>query len=307
MLVPTATTCIVVTGTLAFLAFQSAPISLLVASLLVVTGLGLPILMILLGQRPGASFVEARAGARTHCVEALQGREEIASYHAQERAKQQVARYLAAADQAQHAQRQLSALGSGLTTTLASTTTLGALLFGLWFVGQGSMSGPVVVMVCLIVLGLFESIEGLPLAYQFLGQTQRAAQRLNAENLDWLAPGSWANANFQIWIGHPEDHQAWKWIMRAREALMGRRDQVPEKEWNLAYEELLVAEGSDWMWWFGNDFSSDSDAIFDALFRQHIGNIFQLIGLPQPEGLDQPIKKNLEGKRTVMVPKITDD
>src|SRR5439155_17246334 len=54
VLVPTATTCIVVTGTLAFLAFQSAPISLLVASLLVVTGLGLPILMILLGQRPGA-------------------------------------------------------------------------------------------------------------------------------------------------------------------------------------------------------------------------------------------------------------
>jgi len=180
VLVPTATTCIVVTGTLAFLAFQSAPISLLVASLLVVTGLGLPILMILLGQRPGASFVEARAGARTHCVEALQGREEIASYHAQERAKQQVARYLAAADQAQHAQRQLSALGSGLTTTLASTTTLGALLFGLWFVGQGSMSGPVVVMVCLIVLGLFESIEGLPLAYQFLGQMRRAARRLNA-------------------------------------------------------------------------------------------------------------------------------
>ena len=42
------------------------------------------------------------------------------------------------------------------------------------------MSGPVAVMVCLIILGLFESIEGLPLAYQFLGQTRHAAQRLNA-------------------------------------------------------------------------------------------------------------------------------
>src|SRR5947209_1533904 len=180
VLVPTASALIVVTGTLVFLVFQSAPVSVLVAIMLCVTGLGLPVLMTWLGQRLGASFVEARAGARTHCVEALQGREEIASYHAQERAKQQVARYLAAADQAQHAQRQLSALGSGLTTTLASTTTLGALLFGLWFVGQGSMSGPVVVMVCLIVLGLFESIEGLPLAYQFLGQMRRAARRLNA-------------------------------------------------------------------------------------------------------------------------------
>src|SRR5947209_20588764 len=180
VLVPTASALIVVTGTLAFLAFQSVPLSVLAAIMLFVTGLGLPALMTWLGQRPGASFVEARAGARAHCVEALQGREEIASYHAEERAKQQIACYLAMADQAQHTQRQLSALGSGLTTTLASTTTLGALLFTLWFVGQGSMTGPVVVMVCLIVLGLFESIEGLPLAYQFLGQMRRAARRLNA-------------------------------------------------------------------------------------------------------------------------------
>jgi alpha-amylase/alpha-mannosidase (GH57 family) len=129
-----------------------------------------------------------------------------------------------------------------------------------------------------------------------------ALKRVPSEKLDWLAPGSWANANFSIWIGHPEDHQAWYWIVRARESLMDRKGQVPEDQWNLAYEELLVAEGSDWMWWFGNDFTSDSDAIFDSLFRQHIGNIFQLIGLPEPEGLQNPIKKNLEGRTLVMAP-----
>jgi alpha-amylase/alpha-mannosidase (GH57 family) len=129
-----------------------------------------------------------------------------------------------------------------------------------------------------------------------------ALNRMPAEKLNWLAPGSWANANFNIWIGHPEDHQAWSWIVRAREALMARKGRVAEDLWNLAYEELLIAEGSDWMWWFGNDFSSDSDAIFDSLFRQHIGNIFQLIGLPQPEGLQNPIKKSLDGRKLVMAP-----
>jgi alpha-amylase/alpha-mannosidase (GH57 family) len=129
-----------------------------------------------------------------------------------------------------------------------------------------------------------------------------AMTRLAPEPLNWLAPGSWANTNFSIWIGHPEDHQAWRWIVRAREALMARKGLVPQREWDLAYEELLIAEGSDWMWWFGNDFSSDSDATFDSLFRQHIGNIFQLIGLPEPEGLDSPIKKNLEGRKLVMAP-----
>jgi alpha-amylase/alpha-mannosidase (GH57 family) len=129
-----------------------------------------------------------------------------------------------------------------------------------------------------------------------------AMEQVPAEKLDWLAPGSWANANFGIWIGHPEDHQAWQWIVRAREALMSRKGHVSPEKWSVAYEELLVAEGSDWMWWFGNDFSSDNDAIFDSLFRQHIGNIFHLIDLPVPEGLDEPIKKNLEGRKLVMAP-----
>jgi alpha-amylase/alpha-mannosidase (GH57 family) len=129
-----------------------------------------------------------------------------------------------------------------------------------------------------------------------------AMERVPAEKLDWLAPGSWANSNFYIWIGHAEDHEAWRWIVRAREALMSRKGQVPEDKWNLAYEELLISEGSDWMWWFGNDFSSDSDAIFDGLFRQHIGNIFQLVGLPEPDALKNPIKKSLGGRKLVMAP-----
>jgi alpha-amylase/alpha-mannosidase (GH57 family) len=129
-----------------------------------------------------------------------------------------------------------------------------------------------------------------------------ACDRHPAEKLEYLAPGSWANANFSIWIGHEEDHQAWRWILAARAALMGRAGKVSQEDWNLAREELLIAEGSDWMWWFGNDFSSDSDAIFDALFRQHIGNIYHLVGLPLPEGLDEPIKKSLSGRQLVMAP-----
>jgi alpha-amylase/alpha-mannosidase (GH57 family) len=147
---------------------------------------------------------------------------------------------------------------------------------------------------------LFENIQKEP---RLEGVTlSEALQRIPPEKLDWLAPGSWAGANFSIWIGHPEDHQAWNWIIRARGALMARKGEVDQDKWDLAYEELLVAEGSDWMWWFGNDFSSDSDAIFDSLFRQHIGNVFHLIGLPRPEGLGEPIKKNLEGRKLVMAP-----
>jgi alpha-amylase/alpha-mannosidase (GH57 family) len=82
---------------------------------------------------------------------------------------------------------------------------------------------------------------------------------------------------------------------------MERKGVVSEAQWNMAYEELLVAEGSDWMWWFGNDFTSESDAIFDSLFRQHIANVYQLVDLPRPAGLENPIKKSLGGRSSVMI------
>jgi alpha-amylase/alpha-mannosidase (GH57 family) len=127
-----------------------------------------------------------------------------------------------------------------------------------------------------------------------------AQSRVPPEPLNWLAPGSWAGANFGIWIGHPEDHEAWAWIVRARSALMSQKGIASEQQWAQAHEELLVAEGSDWMWWFGNDFTSDEDSVFDALFRRHIGNIYRLVGLPEPEGLKTPIKKSLIGRAGVM-------
>ena len=37
------------------------------------------------------------------------------------------------------------------------------------------------------------------------------------EPLDHIFPGSWINANFDVWIGAEEDNQAWAQLLRARE------------------------------------------------------------------------------------------
>ncbi len=52
-----------------------------------------------------------------------------------------------------------------------------------------------------------------------------------------------------------------------------------------AYEELLIAEGSDWFWWYGDDHSSDQDAEFDDLFRRHVRNAYTALGLEPPAEL----------------------
>src|SRR5262249_32702568 len=49
-----------------------------------------------------------------------------------------------------------------------------------------------------------------------------------------------------------------------------------------ARDEMLVAEGSDWFWWYGDDHSSANDLEFDDLFRRHVRNVYRLLHVPAP-------------------------
>lgn len=111
-----------------------------------------------------------------------------------------------------------------------------------------------------------------------------------------LYPGSWINHNLRIWVGHREDNLAWDYLYKARERLTGfTRKQRGKKEFKegieKAWDELYVAEGSDWFWWFGEDHSSGEDAIFDMLFREHLASVYRFIGQTPPAYLSRPIKK----------------
>ena len=59
----------------------------------------------------------------------------------------------------------------------------------------------------------------------------------------------------------------------------------------MAYEEILIAEGSDWCWWYGPHHESANRAEFDQLFRDHLSNVYRLLGQPAPEELSRPILK----------------
>jgi alpha-amylase/alpha-mannosidase (GH57 family) len=90
--------------------------------------------------------------------------------------------------------------------------------------------------------------------------------------LSHIVPGSWINANFDIWAGHAEDIRAWDLLrdthevyQRAcRSAAIPGTASIPPERLAHAYESLLTAEGSDWCWWFGPEHSSPNDAEFDA-------------------------------------------
>jgi alpha-amylase/alpha-mannosidase (GH57 family) len=115
-----------------------------------------------------------------------------------------------------------------------------------------------------------------------------AIEHVSADRLGHIFPGSWINANFDVWIGAEEDNQAWVQLLRARETYDAAAN-VPEARRRLAYEELLIAEGSDWCWWYGPEHDSANRIEFDQLYRSHLANVYRFLGLAPPEELSRPI------------------
>ena len=105
-----------------------------------------------------------------------------------------------------------------------------------------------------------------------------------ADTLPSIFPGSWINADFYIWMGHPDDQRAWSQLADARRTLDAASG-VSESALARAWEEMLIAEGSDWFWWYGDDHSSDHDRTFDELFRRHVINIYRALGEAVPDEL----------------------
>jgi alpha-amylase/alpha-mannosidase (GH57 family) len=104
-----------------------------------------------------------------------------------------------------------------------------------------------------------------------------------------LVPGSWINANLDVWIGSPEDNRSWDLLAEARDYYDRHSHRVSAEQRKLAWEELLIAEGSDWNWWYGPEHHSANDRDFDELYRKHLSNVYHALeGIP-PEELNTPI------------------
>ncbi|MCD6531571.1 hypothetical protein J7K99_03905, partial [bacterium] len=109
--------------------------------------------------------------------------------------------------------------------------------------------------------------------------------------LEPLWPGSWINANFDTWIGEPEENYAWEYLLTVRQDLgnsgIPRPDPGAEpptekdgEKWFAyrAWEEMYAAEGSDWFWWYGADQGAPGgDEPFDRAFLAHLEGVYDFM------------------------------
>lgn len=146
---------------------------------------------------------------------------------------------------------------------------------------------------------LYSAIESDP-QIEALTISEALARTSEYAPLPSIVPGSWINANFNVWIGAPEDNLAWDYLAEARDFYAHHAAAVSSENQHLAYEELLIAEGSDWNWWYGPEHHSANDRDFDELYRRHLSNVYRLLGANPPDYLQQPITMEAIGKtRTV--------
>ncbi|HPQ71444.1 MAG TPA: glycoside hydrolase family 57 protein [bacterium] len=137
--------------------------------------------------------------------------------------------------------------------------------------------------------------------FEPVSMRQAVEEQPPQRTLNKLHSGSWINANYGIWIGGPEENQAWTLVQRTHNALKmarqaGRHDPAAL---DAAEEQLFQAEGSDWFWWYDDDFNSENDAEFDNLFRGKLKNVFRLLGDRVPAYLDEPIHRERDSQLVV--------
>lgn len=109
--------------------------------------------------------------------------------------------------------------------------------------------------------------------------------------LPGVVAGSWVYGTFSTWIGSPDKNRAWDLLCAAKQhfdlvVASGRLDAGRQA---LAYKQLANCESSDWFWWFGDYNSPESVASFDKLYRDNLAYLYELLELPVPQALSQPI------------------
>jgi alpha-amylase/alpha-mannosidase (GH57 family) len=129
--------------------------------------------------------------------------------------------------------------------------------------------------------------------------------------LEWLHTGSWIGGDLRTWSGDRAHNTAWDLLHRARDLAAGPRRPPPGRapakiepmhdfRTEAAWHHIMIAQGSDWLWWFGDHHHTDLDHLWDLHFRLHLQEVYRRLGLPIPLDLFRPILEQAPSSRPVL-------
>jgi alpha-amylase/alpha-mannosidase (GH57 family) len=138
--------------------------------------------------------------------------------------------------------------------------------------------------------GLYRAIASHP-HLRLTTFSDHLARRPALEKIEPLVAGSWVYGTFSTWIGEPDKNRAWDLLVRAKTdydaaVSLGR---LTGEALEAAERQLKVCEGSDWFWWFGDYNPAQTVRDFDRLFRDHIRDLYAMMGADPPADTDAVI------------------
>jgi len=127
-------------------------------------------------------------------------------------------------------------------------------------------------------------ISDTPVSYFEDAYTQLPREDRDAR----IAEGSWAGGELTVWIGQRQENVAWMLLAKTRQDIL---EYLGVDSLRRAYEKnpeavkyILMAEASDWFWWYGGD----GGGVFPSniLFKEYLSIAYKSIGLKPPQYLE---------------------
>lgn len=178
VLSPTAVAATVTALLTGFIYLYNPNIALLCAGSLVTAGIGIPFIADRAARSAARMLNEQTARLRTVLVDGINGLAALLACGAQTRQLEQIRLRHQEMIRTQYKMSRVTGLTNALMTLVSGIAVVGSLYIGVGAVTAGNLTGPQLALIVLAVIAGFDALIPLPKAYQYLGQTKKAADRL---------------------------------------------------------------------------------------------------------------------------------
>lgn len=178
VLSPSITASLTTIAVVLFLAIFDVWIAGTTLLFLLISGIALPLATTRSGADMGRQLTLGTARIRMLAVEGIQGLSELMVFNAWNRQINALEKESNALIRIQGRMSHIRGLSMAATTLLTGLATLSCIYIGVHQVALGLLDGANLALVGFAVLASFEALSPLPAAYQYLGQTKKAAERL---------------------------------------------------------------------------------------------------------------------------------
>ena len=149
-----------------------------VIAMMLLAGIGVPLLSQILSRQPGSRVVTVRAGLNAVLVDGIQGTADLVAFRAEAAQVRQVRAMSVALGRDQSRLAGIGGLDNALGSLLTSLAVVVVLALAIPLVTAGRIAGVSLAVLALATAASFEAVLPLPLAAQFLESSRAAARRL---------------------------------------------------------------------------------------------------------------------------------